>query len=185
MLESFANWLITNGADESNKEVYIYGMECIINEIITDFLLIVFGCIMGNVASVVIWLGFFTLIRVNLGGYHSRTQIRCIISSTFMGCFCLLILPYLKEIKKLTIFCSFFSMIIIFKIAPVMHHNHPVPKAKIPSIKYKATLFALMELIIIIFSPETDMYLPQITFTALFSSTLLGLAGHIKNRTTE
>ena len=182
MLESIANWLIANGADESNKEIYIYGMECIINEIITDSLLIILGSITGNTLKVLIWLTLFTLIRVNLGGYHARTQIRCIISSTFMGCFCLLILPYLNEIKFLTILCSFISIIIIFRIAPVIHYNHPVPKSKVTFIKHKATIVALLELFIIIFVPETDIYLSQIAFTALFSSTLLGLIGHIKNR---
>ena len=36
----FANYLVKNGADPTKETIYAYGMECFLNEIISDFLLL-------------------------------------------------------------------------------------------------------------------------------------------------
>lgn len=66
--ESFASWLIKNGADEENRDVYIYGIECFVNEFISNALLLSIGYISDRLTAMILWLCFFTIIRTQLGG---------------------------------------------------------------------------------------------------------------------
>ena len=138
MIEFIVNWLMENGADESDREVYLYSLECILNELIADSLLILCGILASRLTEIILWLVLFTSIRINLGGYHAKTHIRCIMSSTLLGCACIMTAPLLKDLKVLLILFSCFSFIIIIKLAPVIHKHHPVPDAKKRTIKYRA-----------------------------------------------
>lgn len=177
---NITNWLIKNGAPECNKELYEYGAECLLNEIISDFLLLIFGILTNRILDIIIWLICFTAIRVNLGGYHANNHVTCTILSTLLGCFCVLISPIFIH-NVVLILLSIFSFFIIMKIAPVIHKNHPVSNIRQRMIRKVAIFIACIELFLVFIFIKYDARLSSLIFTALFSATLLGFIGAVRN----
>lgn len=179
--ESFASWLIKNGADEENRDVYIYGIECFVNEFISNALLLSIGYISDRLTAMILWLCFFTIIRTQLGGFHASTHLRCILGSTLIGSLCIFTYPFINHLELLILLLSLISLVIIIKIAPVIHKNHPVSENRIGNIRKRAIGGGIIELVFIIICLNYHINLAGIAFLALFSSTVLGLIGYVAN----
>lgn len=121
-----ADYLVSHGADPQQKEVFSYSMECLFNLLISDFLLFSIGLFLHRIPELIIWCTSYTLLRVNIGGYHASTHARCIISGTLVG---LLSLPLNKlwalcPPSVILLCCAILLDIALF--APVPHPHHPV-----------------------------------------------------------
>ncbi|MBD5087622.1 MAG: accessory gene regulator B family protein [Clostridiales bacterium] len=71
--------------NSEDLEVYIYGIECIVNTGVTTLLLLLWGFITSSILETVAWLLCFLLLRHYTGGIHAPTQISCMICSTLLG----------------------------------------------------------------------------------------------------
>lgn len=177
--EEFSDWLILNGASKDDREVYVYGVECFVNEIISDSLLLLFACLFKRPFQMVIWLLFFTIIRINVGGYHAKTHYKCILLSTLLGCICIMVYPFLPLTYMRIL--SILSLIIIIKIAPVIHENHPVSEKRKKQIRLAALLISTSEVLLILITFQYNHSFAAIVFTSLSAAALLGIIGYIRN----
>lgn len=109
-------------ADE--KEVYQYGVELILNEVITFSLILIYSVIAWKLRYAVEFLSVFCLTRVYCGGYHAPKTSICRL--TMIGIFiCIYVLSdMLKNISPiwlLLLLITCFAIIIL--LVPVKHPN--------------------------------------------------------------
>lgn len=84
----FLNFLIEKSdmnIESEQTEIYMYGLECILNTGITVFVLMIWGIITNTVLETICWIVMFTSLRHHSGGLHAPTQSACIISSCILG----------------------------------------------------------------------------------------------------
>lgn len=134
MIRKFAvRWagaMVKNGAPKDQEEVYIYALECSLNELASDLFLLVLAAVLGRVWEMVTWIVVFNILRLNVGGYHASTPLRCILLSTLLGVACTLIYPVLMGRNVLTIVLAVFCMAAVFAVAPVMNQRHPLSQQR-------------------------------------------------------
>lgn len=83
--EIIVDILIQNGHTQYNRGVYVYGMECIISELIADLILFLYTIPQHNTIDAIIWLTAFLSIRIHIGGYHASNHTLCLLISTIIS----------------------------------------------------------------------------------------------------
>lgn len=170
-----SDWLISNGAPADNREVYAYGAECLINSLAADILMLFLAFLAGRPFQMLIWLFFFTILRVNMGGYHADTHIKCILLSTLAGFTCIMIYPLFSV--PLIVLLSLSSFISIIFMAPVIHENHPISEKRRKRAHIAAIFIGTGEMLCIAVSYKFDPGFSQLAFTAFYAAVLLGVMG--------
>lgn len=150
MIEHFSKWLSAwlshNGGDPTQEKVYAYGIECLANELISDFLLLFCGFLMNKTIYIVIWCMSFTAVRLFLGGYHASTHARCILTGTAAGICSLSINPIWPTLYPWGfLVITVFALAIAFFHAPIIHKNHPVSNEKRKKAKEKAIAAIILD----------------------------------------
>lgn len=181
LADNIANWLVNNGAQEKNKDLYRYGAECLLYELISNTILLIFGLLSKRFIDMILWLIFFTILRVNVGGYHAKNHITCIILSTLLGGSAVLIYPIFSMMIPVIIFVSFLLLYIIIRIAPVINKNHPVSIKKQKTVKKLSVVLAILELFLIFLFAKLNIEFSALIFSAFFCATLLCVIGYIYN----
>ena len=65
---------------DEDIDVYKYGIECLLNNIFSDVIIIIWRLLTGTVIENLCWLVVFCTYRNHAGGAHGITNERCIIS---------------------------------------------------------------------------------------------------------
>ncbi len=65
---------------KADQEIYAYGIELILGDILNLFILLIVACAMNRIMEMVIWSGVFLVTRRFTGGYHSPSQLLCILT---------------------------------------------------------------------------------------------------------
>lgn len=136
----FSGYLIEHGAAPEQREVYSYSVECILNLFFSDLLLFSIGLLLHQIPALLVWNISYTLLRVNIGGYHASTHGRCILAGTAVG---LISLPLNHLWFMLPGAVTVLLLVILLDIgflAPVPHERRPVTLQK----KKKARIHALI-----------------------------------------
>lgn len=174
---SFAKWLIENGMPKEQEQVYSYGLECLLNEAVITIFLFLIALFLHKVPEMLVWDIAFTLLRVNLGGVHASTHAKCILSSTLIGVFSILLCPYLYNYFIVFIVAGLISCVIVFVIAPVKNKNHPISGAREAFARKYSIIIAVIEYALILLLYKHCPAFSSCIFLALFSVSLLGLWG--------
>lgn len=76
-----------NGSSENSDlyDLYHYGLECILNECITDGLVLTIGFAFHIPVQMFVWMCVFTICRINMGGWHAPNHFICISCSVVAG----------------------------------------------------------------------------------------------------
>ena len=174
-------YLSQNGRIPENQQIYAYGLECFINELISDILLLLCGIITHKSVQLFIWCISFTLIRINLGGFHALTHARCIFLGTFLAIVNLYISPiWMVSYPWSAALLICFSLFIAVHYAPIVHKNHPVSKIKTKKAKRNAIIFILLEGIIgFLLFPYLTEYIAYI-FSAMLTALIMALVTILK-----
>ena len=116
--------------DDERAEIITYGLQLIIGEIPKVFITFFIAYILGVLKLTILSVLILTPYRVSSGGFHLKTHIGCIVSTTLYYCGISLIAKYLiiSEITKyiLTLFIWLFGMIMVKLYAPADTENVPI-----------------------------------------------------------
>ncbi len=124
-------YLMQSSNNSSDAQMYLYGMECLIHEIMADSLLLFTACITHTYIELLLWNLSFIAIRCLLGGYHCASPLSCLIVSTILGGFSLILnkvwlrFPYVIFILMPVLY------IFIHRYTPIIHRNHPLSSTQI------------------------------------------------------
>lgn len=136
MLNKIANTIAENlirlsgrNTDDEQREVYAYGLECLLNTLITVSILSLWGITTHTLIETIIWLIALFLLRHYAGGYHAPSNFMCIFSSVLLGIlnyYIAIILP----VGTVSI-CIYAAMIVFCGLfAPIENHKVTLSKAK-------------------------------------------------------
>lgn len=145
----WADWLVQNGADADNRDVFIYGFECMLNEVIATVLVFAIAFIIGRPLEMLIWQVFWLPFRINLGGHHASSHFWCIFYSTALAVGCVLLVPLIQHYDFLIWIELAFSIFVAFVFAPVIHPNRLVSDERRRKFKKDGRIICVIEAAII------------------------------------
>lgn len=161
MAVKIAETLVANGAEEKKKAILAYGAECTLSELITNGIVLILALILHIVPQAILWLVVFTLLRINIGGYHENTHLKCTITSTLL---CIgesyaaqyVSIPFWLELVLLPV-----MILLTVLLAPVIHPNHPVSEGRRKKIRRLAIWIVSIESVLLVilrfFSVDTSL----------------------------
>lgn len=141
MIEKFCTYLTNRigkempELNEERLEVINYGLQNIIGEIPKIFITIGIGFFLGIGKLTLLSILIISLYRYFSGGFHAKTHIGCITSTTLMFCGTAVLAKYVRfsliEVKYICIALVWiFSIIMIKLYAPADTENLPILRKK-------------------------------------------------------
>lgn len=111
--------------DERNK--YIYAYEVLVNQVINIAVAVTLATILHECKAVLLFLCIYIPLRKYAGGFHAKSNERCIIYSTLiivLVIFCnRLMMQYTYDYKGIAVFISLLLLANIYYLAPVETKN--------------------------------------------------------------
>lgn len=100
---------------EYDLEVLIYGMKLLLFNGVTILMIFIISYILDNLTYGSLFLISFAIIRIAIGGYHCKTPIKCLISTSALYIMSI-ILYRINIYKKILLIGSIFLLLILFII---------------------------------------------------------------------
>lgn len=132
--------------EKEDLEIYIYGSELLISEIIGTLLILGIGVVFEKFFKTILYLFVFTIIRVYAGGYHAPSHRTCITSFSLLFVGVLIITEWIfkRKVDILLVIGTIVSVGIIFLFAPVEDHHKPLDRYEVNEFKRKARMRSLL-----------------------------------------
>ena len=166
MIDKFCDWITSkikqnvDNIDEEKELVINFGVRLIFGELPKILLLFIIGFLLG--------IGWYTLIfflllcpyRSATGGFHLKTHLGCMITTSILYLGPILLAKYLPIQQNYILYImsgivAVFSIFIIIKYAPADTENIPIlTKKERKSKKIKACISLIILMAIIIFYPD-------------------------------
>lgn len=168
---------------ENEKEVYQYGIELILNDVITFGIILLSSALIWKFRYAIEFLVVFCFTRVYCGGYHASKAYIC--RATMLTIFlCIYLLT--NEIMQLNplLLCWLFpiNLAIMIVLVPVRHPNKKLTDEQIRKNRKAGILlylfFAIVSIILTIFVSKIDGI---IIWLSLCSVTALAIIGTLTN----
>lgn len=175
-----SHYLILNGATEE-EEVLAYGVECFLNEVLSNGLLIIIGILTHHVLELLVWSVSFCLLRVNMGGLHATSHAWCIAIGTLIGAASLVISPFLLQHIWFASVLTLMAVITAGFIAPVPHQHKQHVQVKKEAIKRRVIVTAVLEGVVALILYFLLPVIASYVISGLLMATILALAGVIWN----
>ncbi len=164
MIHDLSKYIIMKyiGEDE-NYTIYIYGMECMLNSVISTFLLIIIAILTDTLSETFLWIFMFCLIRHFIGGYHASSHHSCILWCISLG----FLNACLGQIIHIS--ACFSALLIlacipfILRYAPIVNTQKIYNPSKQLRDKCSAILILNLSMVICLFLP------PPLRFSMIFS----------------
>lgn len=167
-----------------NREIYRFGVKQGIMLLLNFFTLLIIGLIHGMIFEVLIFMLAYVPLRSYAGGFHAETHMKCYLVSVIIINAVLLIIK--NSLISISIYCllAFFSLIIIFILAPVEDKNKLLDNIETVIYRKKSRIILLVNLLYFIVALFIECFL---TVKAIsLSLTTLGvllIIGKLKSTT--
>lgn len=168
-------------------DVIIFGLEVILSTIFEILGLLMLGFFLNSILELIIFIGFFSLLRVNSGGYHATTCFRCFLLSSILSFSSILTLKNIAWANTpLTLFLLIASATIItIAYAPIDTPNKPFSREDFTIYRRKSLLILSFEILLIILffilNKEFIIYC-NIAASAIFFQGITLILGKIQNK---
>lgn len=149
--EHLAEKIISINDDVSNKKIYIYGLQIVLNTICTFLIIGICGIIFHGMIATLFFLFCYCSIRLWAGGYHASTNERC------MSMFIIMYLLVNIFFTKLSFdFVTLLGLLIvenimILNLAPIAAVNNPIPEQLLGEMRIKSvTMASLVSIMVLV-----------------------------------
>ena len=166
MIDKFCDWIVEKikqkmpEIDEEKEMVITFGVRILFGEIPKILLLIIIGFLLNVGWYILLMFLLLAPYRSFTGGFHLKTHLGCMATTTILYLSPILIAKYLPIDQNyilyfLTFIIGVMSIIFIIKYAPADTENIPILSKKERQTKrIKAYIFLPILLAIIVFSPD-------------------------------
>lgn len=164
-------------------DVYAYGIQNLLIFLFNLFSFMVIGAIFHTIMYTVVFILFYSVLRIYAGGYHASTAMRCyFISNIIVLIFIILFknLPINNAVSCISAFCCYTY---IFMFAPVDTQNKHLDQLEKKCYGKRARIVLSIELLVQQFSLWTGQQ--KLSTTIVFSLCavcIMMLIGQGKNR---
>ena len=113
--------------DIKDRDTYIYGLELLISTLFASVSILLLGFFIGELISAVAYLLVYFFLKSYTGGYHAKHYYQCYIYSILVFIAIIIIKNVTLSIYQphIGLMLLLFSIIIIFRFAPVENKNNP------------------------------------------------------------
>lgn len=174
------DFLSKYGSTQKNRDVYIYGTECLISETIGNFLLFSIALPLHQGWPVFIWLISFLSIRIHLGGYHAPYHWLCLVISTFVGISSIFFNRIWISISGYSILVLFFCDAYILFTKAVIHKNHPMTQEKLRRERFLLLINTFLINTIVLASLFTQKYWYPPILSGIFCSVVMSIIAKLQ-----
>lgn len=180
--ELVATKIVLNTKLEEDKEIYVYGLQIILNTLVSMGLVLLIGYCFHIFYETIFFLVSYSSIRLYAGGFHASSNEKCI------GIFLLgyLVISFiLSNVEPVT--CIYLTLVLclldisIFMWAPVEAYNNPIPEQKKRGMKLKAFSISSIITIVILFMMHFDLEIGIWGFAGVCWFWIIFVAGKMKN----
>lgn len=134
--------------DESKTDEHIFGLNAFFTVIFNIISAMVIGVIMNMLFETVLFIITYKLLRKYLGGGHSKTSIRCYISSCITYIIALISVKYYPFSVTVTTLIVIICVCIMFILAPVEAEKKPLDDIERVVFKHRARITIVICVII-------------------------------------
>lgn len=113
-----AQWSVSRCGHSEKTLIFQYGIELLIDTSVKYLLFLLFGCLFGKSAEVVLVLVVFSGIRASAGGIHARTSIGCSAIMAIILFLCIKANDFSEVSYKLILICFVIGGFVIYYLAP-------------------------------------------------------------------
>lgn len=135
--------------DEVETEIILYGMKIIASHFITVMVLLICGLLLHSLCIAVIYLVTLLLLRRNVGGYHCKTYVGCLLTTSIAFILIALTNRWVSQGVKEILGISFliYSMIKIYSTKPLLNKNRVISDRTMEKCNNKKTRYLSMLII--------------------------------------
>ena len=166
--------------DENNKEIYTYGLEIILNALISYLLIIIMGALTGELIATVFYLICYSGIRLWAGGYHAKTHLRCILIFAFVYIFSIFVLKIFVRESSCIFYILFIDNFVIGLLAPASALDNPIPNTKVKELKMRSIVVSSALSIVIYYISFYDRIMAEYGVLGISCMTVLLVFGKIQ-----
>lgn len=166
---------------EEDAEIYSYGFfqfcMMLLNIVTTVFLSIIFQLL---VPCIVLNMVFIPL-RMNAGGHHADSPLKCYINSTIMIASLLAIIKWITVYPVISVIMVLISCIVNIAFAPVESENNPLDETEKSIYRKRTILILIIEIIAFLISLFIfDKWVAETVALGMFTESLLVFCGMMK-----
>lgn len=153
--ERIINWQVIRGnITEEEKNKYIYSYEILLNQVINLSIALILGLILCELKAVIFFLVIYIPLRRFAGGFHAKTNERCIIYSSLLVV-CVIILNkmlryYAHGYENIMAICSVLLLVCVCCIAPVEAQNKKLEVEEKKRYRRKVHLICLIHIFVMV-----------------------------------
>lgn len=185
--ERLSELLCEDGINSNeDREIVQFGLESIKGNLTGVFLTLLVGIVVGDLLGAVFFYVLFFPIRKSVGGFHAKTQIRCLFMSAGILAIAF-ILFYKLTIPVIFSWMSFVtSACLIFVLAPVDNPTKPFDNIEFQVYRKRSRIILMFESILYVFAVclSWDTIIRSINIV-FFVSCISLIMGKIKNAVTS
>lgn len=166
---------------EEDKVLYIYAYQILINQTINLLATVIIAYLFHEEVGILVFLLSYIPLRVFAGGYHAKTNERCIIISMFFIfalCIILKITPEFLQ-KVLSIIFLSVSGYIIWKNAPVEAINRPLGIKEKNRYRRKARYIWIFEVLVAVSCGCVAFFTGQYKISGISEISLMISISHV------
>ena len=136
MIDKFCTFLVNKmrkempDIDDERAEIIVYGLQLIIGEIPKIFITLAIGYFLGVLKLTILTVIAMTPYRVCSGGFHLKTHVGCVVSTTLYYCGVAFLAKHVVMAQNVEYILAFgiwmFGMIMIKLYAPADTENVPI-----------------------------------------------------------
>lgn len=173
LAQFITGYLIKNNIIDNTKfDIYIYGFEIMISNIICFSIGLIIGVIFSQLIEIIIFLIVFSLMRRYCGGYHADTYLKC---DSIFAINIFVVMTLTRMISRYSIYAHFIivciSFISILFLAPVENKYKPLTIEDKKKHKLSAIILAFMVIII-----SSILYFIKIQYSIITDMALITVA---------
>lgn len=165
--------------EEKDKEIYRYSAQVLIEKIIAFLVIFIFSIMWGILLETILFLIFFSNIRKHTGGYHAKSFLGCLISSTGIYiAYTKIIYPNLAANVNVNIILLLVAALLIWAIGAVNHPNMDWSKKEHNDSKMISRIIVTIEvscIMVLYFLGMAENYILFMSFGVILSAFLLVL----------
>lgn len=132
-----------NAIKPEDSELYAYGIEQGVFMLLNFCTTIIVGLLFGMLWQSILFSFVYMPLRMNAGGYHARTPLRCYILSTALIAAALSVISFAVQSKLICGIMAAAGAAVIFMLAPVEDANKPLDETE-RKVYRKRTHFILL-----------------------------------------
>lgn len=142
-----------NVIDQKRTEVYSYGFELLISELISTSVMLIIAVITKNFLQTAAYIAAFTVMRECAGGYHAKTHRNCILAFTASYLAFIAIISFLPKAHYAALLFTGLglNLIFIYLCAPVDNKNKPFSEEEKRRFRFRSRLAGVIITVIAVF----------------------------------